>query len=158
MKKILLSAAVIVAFLFYSYHERTESEEARVIIPPTTTPTTSAGSETINTIPTTTIIPTSQTVSAKYKDGSYTGNAADAFYGNIQVQAIINGGKITDIKFLQYPNDRGTSIEINTQSNPILAQEAIQKQDANVDIVSGATDSSEAFIQSLKSALNKAKI
>jgi uncharacterized protein with FMN-binding domain len=92
-----------------------------------------------------------------YKDGTFTGNPADAFYGNIQVQAIISGGKITDIQFLQYPNDRSRSIAINTISMPILKQEAIQAQNANVNVVSGATDSSNAFVQSLSSALAQAK-
>ena len=92
-----------------------------------------------------------------YKDGSYTGNSTDAFYGNIQVQAIISGGKITDVQFLQYPSDRSRSVAINTFAMPNLKQEAIQAQSANVDIVSGATDSSNAFIESLSSALSKAK-
>ena len=92
-----------------------------------------------------------------YKNGTYTGNSVDAFYGNIQVQAVISGTKITDVRFLQYPNDRARSIAINTLAMPNLKQEAIQAQNANVDIISGATDSSNAFIQSLASALSKAK-
>jgi len=92
-----------------------------------------------------------------YKDGTYTGSSADAFYGNIQVQAVISGGKITDVQFLQYPNDRSRSIAINTLAMPNLKQEAIQAQSANVNIVSGATDSSNAFVQSLSSALSQAK-
>jgi uncharacterized protein with FMN-binding domain len=98
----------------------------------------------------------SMMASGNYKDGAYTGVVADAYYGNIQVQAVIQNGKITDVNFLQYPNDRRTSIEINTQAMPILRSEAIQVQSANVDIVSGATDSSIAFRQSLSSALNQA--
>ncbi len=92
-----------------------------------------------------------------YKDGSYTGSTADAFYGNIQVKAIISGGKITDVQFLQYPSDRSRSIAINTLAMPNLKQEAIHAQNANVNIVSGATDSSNAFIQSLSSALSQSK-
>lgn len=91
-----------------------------------------------------------------YKDGTYTGKITDAFYGNYQVKAIIAGGKISDIQFLLYPNDRGTSIEINTQAMPILKQEAITSQNASVDIVTGATQSSIAFKQSLQSALDQA--
>lgn len=108
--------------------------------------------------PTDTPLPTATPVPRLgYKDGTYTGDAADAFYGMIQVQATISAGRITNVQFLQYPNDRGTSIEINQQADPMLAQEAIQTQSANVDIVSGATDSSQAFVQSLQSALDKAK-
>lgn len=102
-------------------------------------------------------IPSPIVASTGLKDGSYDGNAADAFYGNIQVRVIISGGKIGDVQFLQYPNDRQQSININESAMPILKSEAIQAQSANVDIVSGATDSSQAFIQSLQSALNKAK-
>ncbi len=92
-----------------------------------------------------------------YKDGAYIGDTVDAYYGYVQIQATISGGRIADVRFLQYPNDRETSIYINSQAMPILKQEAIQAQSANVDIVSGATDTSQAFIQSLQSALNRAK-
>lgn len=92
-----------------------------------------------------------------YKDGAYLGVVADAFYGNVQVKATISGGKITNVVFLDYPHDRQTSREINSQAMPILKQEAIQIQTANVDIVSGATQTSLAFVHSLQSALNQAK-
>lgn len=91
-----------------------------------------------------------------YKDGQYTGSVADAYYGNVQVKAIIKSGKISDVQFLQYPSDRNTSIVINTQAMPILVQEAVQAQSSNVDIVSGATETSSAFRQSLASALAQA--
>ena len=92
-----------------------------------------------------------------YADGAYVGNSADAYYGNIQVKAIIQNGRITDVQFLDYPHDRRTSQMINSQAMPYLTSEAIQAQSAQVDIVSGATDSSMAFIQSLTSALAKAR-
>lgn len=92
-----------------------------------------------------------------YKDGSYVGAAADAFYGTVQVQATVSNGRIVDVGFLQYPNDREHSLLINEQAMPYLKQEAIQAQSANVDIVSGATDTSEAFRASLASALSQAR-
>lgn len=92
-----------------------------------------------------------------YKDGTYTGDAANAFYGNLQIKAITQGSKLTDVQFLQYPNDRARSIVINTLAIPNLKQEAVQAQNASVNIVSGATDSSNAFIESLKTALSQAK-
>lgn len=100
----------------------------------------------------------SSSTSTKYKDGTYTGKIADAFYGNIQVQTTISGGKITDIQFLQYPGDRARSQMINSMAMPALKQEAIQTQNSNVDMVSGATASSQAFVQSLQSTLDQAKI
>lgn len=104
------------------------------------------------------LLPTATPVSAgMYKNGSFTGSVQDAYYGNIQVQAIINGGKITDVIFLQYPNDNGTSRSINSQAIPLLKQEAIQAQSANVSGVSGASATSPAFIASLTDALVQAK-
>ena len=93
----------------------------------------------------------------QYKDGQYTGNTANAFYGLVQVKAIINSGKLTDVQILQYPHDRRTSQRINQQAIPYLRSEAIQAQDAEVDIISGATLTSQAFIESLQSALSNAR-
>ncbi len=94
----------------------------------------------------------------QYTDGTYIGSQADAYYGIVQVQASIRNGKIASVEFLQYPSDRRTSQYINSQAMPILKSEAIQAQSANVDIVSGATDTSMAFRQSLADALTQAKI
>lgn len=91
-----------------------------------------------------------------YKDGTYTGSVANAYYGNIQVGVVIQGGKIVKVNFLQTINDNPTSTYINQQADPYLKQEAIQAQSAQVNIISGATFSSQAFIQSLSSALNQA--
>ncbi len=96
------------------------------------------------------------TSNGAYQDGTYVGSAANAYYGNVQVSVSISGGRITDVKFLQYPNTHPTSVYINSQAIPYLKQETIQSQNANVQIISGATFTSEAFIQSLQSALSKA--
>ncbi len=93
----------------------------------------------------------------QYADGTYTGNPADAYYGMVQVRAVIQNGALSDLRILQYPNDRNTSIRINSQALPILRQEAIASQSANIDAVSGASDTSPAFIESLSSALAQAK-
>ncbi len=94
----------------------------------------------------------------QYADGTYTGTPADAYYGTVQVQAVIQNGKITDVTFLQYPNDRRTSQYINGNAMPILISEAIQAQSANVNGVSGASETSPAFRVSLADALSQAKI
>jgi len=93
----------------------------------------------------------------QYKNGTYVGAAADAYYGTVQVQARVQSGKIADIQFLQYPSDRSTSRFINSQAMPILISEALQVQSAAVDIVSGATHTSSGFQQSLADALVQAK-
>jgi uncharacterized protein with FMN-binding domain len=95
--------------------------------------------------------------SGLYKDGSYNGPEIDAFYGLVQVQVTVQNGKMANVRFLEYPSDRRTSVRINTIAVPYLQQEAIQAQNANVDIITGATLTSEAFMQSLQSALSQAK-
>lgn len=97
-----------------------------------------------------------QTISA-YTNGAYAGNAVDAYYGTVQVKAIVQNGKLADVQFLQYPNERSTSRYINDQAMPLLMQEAIVAQSAQVDGVSGATFTSQAFQESLASALALAK-
>ena len=146
-KKFMLSASVIGVFALYSIHLNLGGNDNPTVA--------------IKTPSTTSLNPTSQPVATvqstgKYKDGTYTGSVADAFYGNIQVQATISGGNITNVQFLQFPNDRRTSQMINAQADPMLAQEAIQAQSANVSGVTGATASSGAFVQSMQSALQQA--
>jgi uncharacterized protein with FMN-binding domain len=93
----------------------------------------------------------------QYKNGSYTGSSADALFGTVQVQVTVSNGQISNVQFLSYPNDNSTSLQKSNHATPILAQEAIAAQSASVQIVSGATETSQAFIQSLTSALNQAK-
>jgi len=93
----------------------------------------------------------------RYKDGTYSGDSVDAYYGNVQVAAVIANGKIADVKILDYPQDRRTSQYINSQALPILVAEAVSAQNGNVDAVSGASETSPAFVRSLDSALAQAK-
>jgi uncharacterized protein with FMN-binding domain len=93
----------------------------------------------------------------RYKNGVYTGKVVDVYYGNVEVKAIIWMGQLADVQFLQYPNDRPTSVEISKYSIPLLTTEAIKAQSAAVDVVSGATQTSEGFVASLADALAQAK-
>lgn len=92
----------------------------------------------------------------RYRDGTYTGSSVDVFYGFVQVQATVSGGNLTDVAFLSYPSDRRQSIQINQYAMPRLVQQAISAQSANVSGVSGATDTSYGFQQSLAAALAQA--
>lgn len=151
-KKILLSLGVITVFIVYGFQQRND-QSAPVVAPTTSAPTpTSSVAAIIPASPVTAVTNTGQ-----YKDGSYVGSEADAFYGTIQVKAIISGGKITDVQFLQYPNDRRNSVEINKQAMPYLKQEAIKAQNSQVNTITGASDTSQAFVQSLFDALTQAK-
>lgn len=162
MKKVILSSVVIAAFLGYVAFTKLKGPEEGIVVPPSSLTT---GNSTATAQPRNAGGMMNGSgggnmgmgMMSGYKNGTYTGNVADAFYGNLQVQAVISGGKLSDVIFLQYPNDRRTSIEINTQAMPYLKQEAIKAQSAQVDIVTGATQTSKAFVESLQSALNQAK-
>jgi uncharacterized protein with FMN-binding domain len=143
-KKFFLSAFVIFTFIAYLFHERSTNSASASSV------STSAGSNVVQAAATTT---TSQ---GTYRNGTYTGPEADAYYGLVQVKVVITNGKISDVQFLDYPHDRRTSQEINNQVMPWLTQEAIQAQSANVNLISGATLTSEAFANSLQSALSSA--
>lgn len=121
---------------------------------PTATATTTAVRATQT--PTPALATTNTTDNGAYRDGNYAGIEADAHWGTVQVLAIISNGQLSDVQFADYPNHRSRSVEINRQAIPILVREAIQSQQADVDIVSGATDTSVAFMQSLDSALRQA--
>ncbi len=167
MRKVSLSAFVVISFIFYALHkgiggkldtQAFSPDQAKAF--PSTSPTPGAVSSPTplgQPVSTPVSAPPTPKPSGQYRDGQYTGSSADAYYGNIQVAVSISGGKIADVTFLDYPHDRRTSVEINTQAMPYLKQEAIAAQSASVDIVSGASDSSRAFIQSLGSALAKAR-
>jgi uncharacterized protein with FMN-binding domain len=156
--KLLLSAGFILLSAAYALWPRSSVTTAAL----TSSGTSSAATEPIaqpakqEPLPGNT--PTPKKSAGQYADGSYTGNAIDAYYGIVQVKAVIQNGRLADVQFLQYPNDRSTSVEISSQAMPLLTQEAIQAQSAKVDGVSGATQTSLAFAQSLGSALVKAKI
>ncbi len=104
-----------------------------------------------------TAVPPTAASNGLYKDGQYTGPETDAYYGSVQVEVTIQNGQISDVQFLDYPHDRRQSQRINSIAMPYLTQEAVQAQSANVNIISGATLTSEAFAQSLQSALDQAK-
>lgn len=138
MKKIIASVVIIAAFVFYSIIRSKIISNAPQVLKISNNP------QRKNLHPTNTL---------KNNHGVSIGSVANAFYGNVQVEATIRNGKLIAIQFLQYPKDLIASSEINQQADPLLVQEAIRSQSAHVDTVSGATDTSEAFMQSLTSAL-----
>ena len=92
-----------------------------------------------------------------YKNGTYTGPVTDAYFGTVQVATVIQNGALANVQVLRYPSDQGTSRRISVSAMPKLVQEAIQSQSAQVNVISGATQTSQAFSQSLAAALTMAK-
>ena len=87
---------------------------------------------------------------------TYDGDSVMTRWGVVQVQIAVAGGKVTSANVLQVPSDNPRDQEINSYAVPILNQEVVAAQSANIDMVSGATVTSDGYLQSLQSALDKA--
>ncbi len=182
LQKFAVSGFVICSFVAYAVHEHfTASTGALgIVAPPPTEPVAQAVPDISQPPPTAGAVPTTasaarppatrpparqapaptsvpKATNGQYKDGTYTGPSVNAMWGLVRVQAIVQGGQLKNIQVLDYPSDRRTSQRINQQVLPWLESEVIQAQNANVDIISGATLTSEAFMRSLQVALNSAK-
>ena len=145
-KKVLFVSGFIVLLAgFFAYEKFTASPASQQV----QTPIISNNQNTASSSPAT-------TQTNGLKDGTYTGQATSSIYGPAQVQIVVSSGKITDVQFLQYPSDRSASLNKSQYAMPIIKQEVIQAQSANVNTVSGATQTSASFIQSIASAVSQA--
>jgi uncharacterized protein with FMN-binding domain len=125
-------------------------------------PTSTSGSADATTAPTTagaspTATAGTQSTAAAFTDGTATGSVISTRFGDVQVEVTISGGAIVDVTALQLPDHDGRSRSIASQAEPILREEALTAQSANIDLLSGATYTSDAYAQSLQSALDQVK-
>lgn len=90
-------------------------------------------------------------------DGTATvvGDSVDTRYGPVQVAVTFAGGQIASVQTLQSPDGHGESVQINRWATPILAQEVVAAQSAQIDTVSGATYTSQAYATSVQSAIDQ---
>jgi uncharacterized protein with FMN-binding domain len=86
-----------------------------------------------------------------------TGDSVQTRYGPVQVRITVKNGKLTDVTAVTYPQESPRDQEINSYAVPQLNREALGAQSANIDVVSGATYTSQGYQQSLQSALDSAK-
>jgi uncharacterized protein with FMN-binding domain len=84
------------------------------------------------------------------------GDVVQTIYGPIQVTITVKSGKITAVNVPTYPNGTGRDQEINSYALPQLVQETVSANSAQIDGVSGATYTSQGYVSSLQSALDKA--
>jgi uncharacterized protein with FMN-binding domain len=87
--------------------------------------------------------------------GQLTGSTVQTPFGNVQVQVTLQNGQITDVQTLQLPSG-GHSSQVSRYAAPQLRSEVLQAQSSQVDSISGATYTSQAYQQSLQSALDQA--
>jgi uncharacterized protein with FMN-binding domain len=85
-----------------------------------------------------------------------TGDSADTRWGPVQVQITVQDRRITAVKVVDYPENNGRDREINADALPVLVKETLSAQSADIDMVSGATVTSDGYIRSLQSALDGA--
>lgn len=163
IRKLFLSAFVVFTFAAYVIHERLTRPDSAPVAASTSLTSTSASGVLGAPLPAEAGAPALPAAPAAgvaaaptYRNGTFQGQPVDAYYGLVQVQVSIQGGAVKSVQFLQYPNDRRTSRQINDIAMPYLQQEAIQAQSASVDIISGATLTSQGFEMSLQSALQSA--
>lgn len=94
--------------------------------------------------------------SARSSGGAVTGDVAQTRWGPVQVEITVSGGSITDVSVVKYPTGERQDAEINGYALPILIQETLDAQSASIDMISGATVTSEGYTESLQSALDQA--
>jgi uncharacterized protein with FMN-binding domain len=94
--------------------------------------------------------------SAPARTRRLTGAAVQDPYGTVQVVVTMKRGKIMDVQAVALPLDSDRSRSINTAAAPLLRSEVLRAQSAQVDVISGATYTSEAYAQSLQAALDRA--
>lgn len=155
VRKFILSVAFIAAFVLYVFTRKgpPESVTPIAVVPQTRTVSSASAAS----VPKPKSISSARAQTARYRDGSYNGKKVSSYYGDVQVAVTISVGRISDVTFLAYPQDRGTSKAVSGRAMPILRSEAIAAQNAPVDIVSGATELSGAFNKSFASALSAAR-
>jgi len=84
-----------------------------------------------------------------------TGGVATTAYGPVQIGLAVTGGRITKVTILQQPTATAHDLQLGQFAFPRLEAETLTAQTARISAVSGATYTSEGYIQSLQSAIDQ---
>lgn len=150
MKQTAAIVLVIAVLGLIGIADKTRSTQHQLVLPSQTSAATASNMNRANSQD------AGNSSTAKYKNGTYTGNGELTPYGTVQIAVVVSGDKIAGVNFLQMPSDQPESQQRTQYSEPLLKQTTINKQSANIDFVSGATATSEAYQESLQSALDNA--
>ncbi len=148
-----LFSTVAAVVLLFSYRTSTGGGTAPAVaaVAPATTPQAADAPS-----PAATASPTAGSSAGSSAGKVYTGSVAGTRWGDVQVAVTVAAGRITNVAVPVYPNGNGRDQEINAVALPALVQETLQAQNANIQTVSGATVTSDGYLQSLQSALDAA--
>ena len=102
--------------------------------------------------------PVPQGDASSSSSSTYTGDSADTAWGPVQVRITVADGKITASEAVVFPQNNGRDQEINAYAVPQLNSEVVHEQSGDIDAVSGATVTSDGYISSLQSALDRANL
>ena len=137
----------LVVLLGYRSEGAVKGEKVDIGSGTSTSTSTSAGAGTGTTVP---------TAASSSSDHTYTGQDVFYRYGDIEVAVTLSGSRIVTVSVPQNDASSPYSQTVNSAAVPVLVKEAVAAQGVNFDVVSGATYTSDAFAQSLQSALDKA--
>ena len=172
MKKIVLAVMTTISGLvmLFSYHTstqgvaattpeetdsgNTQSDAGATTTAPSATP---AASSTASASATPTASASSP-ASGSGGDGTYTGDAVETRWGTVQVEITVADGTITSADAVAYPTGNPRDQQINAYAVPVLNAEVVAAQSASIDAVSGATVTSDGYLQSLQSAIDAAHL
>jgi uncharacterized protein with FMN-binding domain len=151
------TVAGLVLLLSFKTHPTTAVTTPPAAIGTTATATTTAAAPTTTT-PTTTAAKATAAPKKKTSTAAktVTGAVVETRYGPVQVRITVKGGKITAAAAVQYPYGDSRSAQISSYAIPTLNQEAVAAGSASIDMVSGASYTSDGYLQSLQSALTAA--
>lgn len=137
-----LAGTVTALVMLFGYHTSTAGSGSPTAVPtgPVTTGSSSAGS------------------SSGTGTQTYTGDTVQTQWGPVQVQIAVSGGQVTEVTTLQHPSGNPRDEEINAYALPVLRESALSAQSADIDLVSGATVTSQGYVGSLQSALDQANL
>lgn len=90
--------------------------------------------------------------------GTYAGAVVQTRFGAVQVQITVKAGAITDVAALQLTDDDRKSVQISNRAAPLLRAEVLAAQTADVQTISGATITSDAYLNSLQAAIDAANL
>jgi uncharacterized protein with FMN-binding domain len=159
MRRVLLAIVSTVASLVLLLGFKTHAVTSATVSPATvTTPSSSSNSSSSGSSGSSGGSGSSGSTGSSTSTGvkTVTGDAADTRYGPVQVKITVTHGKITAAEAVDYPVNDPRDQEINSYAIPQLNSEALAASSAQIDTISGATYTSEGYIASLQSALDKA--
>jgi uncharacterized protein with FMN-binding domain len=150
-----LLATVAVMVLLFSYRTSTgaSATPTTVAVAPTTGSSSAPATSGADPDPS-----PSSSSGSQSSSGTYTGQSASTRWGDVQVKITVTNGKITAVDVPVYPDGNQRDAEINSYALPQLKQETLQAQSAQIDTISGATVTSDGYLQSLQSALDAAHL